>query len=206
MATNTKATTTKAEAKRRNTRTRNWSFILYPESAPQDWKEIIDNEMIPWICSPLHDKDVNPTGEPKKAHYHILLLYPGVKSFAQIEKITTALNAPIPQQCSSAKGLVRYMAHLDNPEKHQYNTCDIVAHNGADLEFYLAPTSSERNQLLREMSEFITDNNIIHFADFWDYAAKNRPYDWFPVLTSNGTYNIMQYIKSNWQRLQKLQK
>lgn len=202
MATNSKSVQQKAETKRKNARTRNWSFILYPESAPDNWQEIIDNETIPWICSPLHDKDIDPTGEAKKAHYHILLLYAGVKSFSQIEKLTNTLNAPIPQQCGSAKGLVRYMAHLDNPEKYQYSVKDIVAHNGADLEYYLTPTSSERNQIIRDMIKFISDNEIIHFSDFLDYASENRPYDWFPLLTMNGTYLIQQYIKSNWQRLQ----
>ncbi|MDF9661329.1 Rep family protein, partial [Bacillus cereus] len=41
-------------------RTRNWTFIVYPESTPENWREIINDLHTPWIESPLHDKDVNP--------------------------------------------------------------------------------------------------------------------------------------------------
>ena len=42
-----------------------WTFIVYPESAPKNWKEVLDGYHIPWVSSPLHDKDINATGEPK---------------------------------------------------------------------------------------------------------------------------------------------
>ena len=52
-------------------RTRNFATVIYPESAPSDWKEILNQEFIPAFISPLHDRDTNPTGEPKKPHYHV---------------------------------------------------------------------------------------------------------------------------------------
>lgn len=58
----------------KETRTRNWSVIVYPESAPENWRQILDESHIEWIESPLHEFDTNPTGEIKKPHYHILLL------------------------------------------------------------------------------------------------------------------------------------
>src|SRR5699024_11179639 len=57
--------------KDKDERTRNWTFVVYPESAPEDWREIIDDLHVPWIESPLHDKDVNPDGEIKKPHWHV---------------------------------------------------------------------------------------------------------------------------------------
>ena len=83
---------------------------------------------IEWVESPLHDKDLNASGEAKKPHIHILLLFGGVKSYEQVKEITDSLNCPIPQRCHNARALVRYMAHLDNPEKHQYyNSCSFAA-------------------------------------------------------------------------------
>lgn len=38
---------------------RDWAFIVYPESAPENWREILDDTHIRWIESPLHDKDFN---------------------------------------------------------------------------------------------------------------------------------------------------
>ncbi|MDU7039740.1 MAG: Rep family protein, partial [Lactococcus lactis] len=62
-------------AKKKDTRTRNWTFFVYPESAPSNWREILDSYHVPWIESPLHDKDVNSDGEIKKAHWHVLLMF-----------------------------------------------------------------------------------------------------------------------------------
>ena len=56
---------------------RNWGAVVYPESAPEDWEEILKLKGISWARSPLHDSDINPTGEPKKAHYHIIISFPG---------------------------------------------------------------------------------------------------------------------------------
>ena len=91
--------------------------MAYPESAPEGWRDVLDEQHIQWVESPLHDKDMNADGTPKKPHWHILLLFDGKKSYEQVKELTDKLHATIPQKCASAKGLVRYMAHLDNPEK-----------------------------------------------------------------------------------------
>lgn len=106
------------------------------------------------------------------------------------------LHCPIPQRCHNAKAMVRYMAHLDNPDKHQYNLADIVPHGGIDVSDLLLPSSSERLQLLKEMTEFIVRENIIEFADFVEYAASERFNDWFPMLTDRSSVFIHRFISS----------
>lgn len=184
----------------KDTRTRTWTFILYPDSAPQNWEDVLDDLHIEWICSPLHDKDINSTGESKKSHFHILLLFDGKKSFDQIKFITDSLNSPIPQRCHSAKGAVRYMAHLDNPEKAQYDISDIKAHGGVDISDFLRPSSSERYSIIKDMILFIRENNIIEFQDLMDYACLNEFDSWFPLLCDNSAYIVGQYIKSQRHR------
>lgn len=182
-------------------RTRNWVCIVYPDSAPENWRSIIDDYHIQWIESPLHNLDVNPdTGELKKAHWHVLLLFDGVKTFDQVKEITSKINAAIPVKCASSKGTVRYMAHLDNPEKAQYNFSDIKAHGGADVSELLKPTSSERYKFINEMCDFIKDNEITEFQDVVDYARINHFETWFPLLCDNSAYIIGQYVKSQRHR------
>ena len=63
-------------------RTRIWTFIVYPDSAPENWRDLLDDQHIAWVESPLHDKDINPTtGEVKKAHYHIAFSFEGLRFF-----------------------------------------------------------------------------------------------------------------------------
>lgn len=183
-----------------NNRTRNWSFIVYPDSAPDNWREILDDEHIEWVESPLHDKDVNATGEVKKAHWHVLVLFDGVKSYEQILQLTSRVGATVPQKVSSAKGLVRYMAHLDNPEKYQYDKSGIVGHGGVDVAELLKPTSSARYVLIREMSEYIKQANVKEYEDLWYYAMENRFDDWFPLLCDSATYCLNALIKSRRHR------
>lgn len=186
----------------KETRTRNWTIVLYPESAPENWRDILDELHIEWVESPLHDKDINADGEPKKPHWHVLLMFGGVKSWEQVLEITGQLNAPIPQRCHNAKSMVRYMAHLDNPSKAQYSVSDIIGHGGVDLSEMLRPSSSERYTIIAEMTEFISDNDITEFKDLLDYARMYQFDTWFPLLCDNSAYVIGQYIKSNRHRKQ----
>lgn len=171
-----------------------WTFIVYPESAPENWREVLDGYHIPWVASPLHDKDVNATGEPKKPHWHILLSFAGKKAYRQILGITEAVKGTIPQVCRDKKGLIRYFTHRDNPEKAQYDQRDIEAHGGFDLEEYLKPTASECMRLQNEMIEWCYRHNIVEYRALKIYALHERP-DWANEL-SRSCFEITQFLKS----------
>lgn len=190
----------KKSSSNKETRTRNWTIVVYPESAPENWREMLEDMHLEWVESPLHDKDINANGEIKKPHWHILLLFNGVKTYEQVKEISDMLNAPIPERCHNARGMVRYMAHLDNPEKAQYKTSDIKAHGGVDVSELLRPSSSERYTLIKEMMQYIKDNKVIEFQDLMDYAMENEFDTWFPLLCDNSAFVVGQYIKSQRHR------
>ena len=56
--------------------------------------------------------------------------------------------------------------------------------------------------MLREMIDFIKDNEIIHLVDFTNYClSDNAPATiWFEILTERNTLFLKEYIKSNWQK------
>lgn len=171
-----------------------WTCVIYPESMPENWREILGELMIPWAVSPLHDKDVNPNGEPKKPHRHLLLSFRTVKAYEQIKEITDKLNAPAPQPCRDTRGLVRYFLHLDNPEKAQYNRAEILAGGGFDIENALQATATEEEEILDEMTEFLETNWVTEFCDFNSYVRHERK-EWRTILRKNCFY-ISQIIKS----------
>ncbi|WP_312844784.1 Rep family protein, partial [Staphylococcus epidermidis] len=37
------------KASQGNVRTRNWTFVIYPESVSEGWRDILDNEHIQWV-------------------------------------------------------------------------------------------------------------------------------------------------------------
>ena len=189
----------KASAKK-DDRVRSWTFVLYPDSAPENWRELLDELHVQWCESPLHDLDVNPTGEVKKAHYHVALTFEGKKSYEQILEMIEPLNATIPQRVHDLRGLVRYFVHLDNPEKHQYDIADIRGHGGFDVTEALRPSATMRYQLVREMMLYCRENGVIEFQDLCDYAMSDRYEDWFPLLCDSCCVIMQNYIKSQRHR------
>lgn len=182
-------------------RTLNWCIVVYPDSAPANWRDILDDLHIEWVESPLHDMDVNPgTGELKKPHWHVLLLFGSVKTYEQVCEVIAPLNCPIPQRCFSVKGNIRYMIHLDNPDKYQYDQAGIVAHGGYDIADAFKPSASERYTIIRDMCAFVRANDICEFQDLVDYAMEQHFDDWFPLLCDSCAYVVGQYIKSQRHR------
>ena len=111
-----------------------WSVVLYPDSAKENWLSILDSLMIPIAVSPLHDKDFNADLSPKKPHYHILFDFGRVKkSWDQVKAYSDMIGAVLAPmyadgRCESAvavkRSYCRYLCHLDNPDKTQYNISD----------------------------------------------------------------------------------
>lgn len=176
-------------------RTRTWAFVGYPESMPENWRETLDGLGVPWCRSPLHDKDVNETtGEPKKPHWHFVLSFEGVKSYEQVAAITSQLGGTIPQRCHSIRGAVRYMAHLDNPEKAQYNTTDIVAGMGFDLANALKLSATEQGEILHKLESIIWEKCVKEYADLAYWVCKYHP-EYRETLMSH-SYHLSQIVKS----------
>ncbi len=186
---------------KKNDRTRNWTIVVYPDSAPKNWRDILDEEHIQWVESPLHDKDLTGAGETKKPHWHVLLAYDGVKAFDQVRELTERINCPIPQKCASARSLVRYMAHLDDPNKAQYDKNLIIGHGGIDVDEMLKPRSAMRYSMIKEMIDYVIKADVVEFLDLMEYAMQAHYEDWFPLLCDSSAFVIDKVIKSNRHRV-----
>lgn len=184
-------------------RARTWTIIVYPESAPKNWREQLDNLHIGWIESPLHDKDINPDGTKKKPHWHLMLLFEGKKSYSQIKNICDMLNSPIPQRCMSPKGMVRYFIHLDNPEKYQYKKEDIHAHGGADVENYFKMSHTNQLDILKDIVNYIHANHVTSLMDLTRYTLQSGNDEWFEVISTKSTVFLSSLLKSEWRKKQR---
>lgn len=175
-------------------RTRVFATIVYPDSAPTDWRDKLDNFHVEALISPLHDKDVNPDGTQKKPHYHVLIIFAGVKTKAQADVIRTAIGGVGWENVASVRGYARYLCHMDNPEKAQYDPENVVEVGGADYQDAIR-RAADGVKLIREMTDFIRENDVRFYADFFEWCADNRP-DWYESLVTRNTYPVYTYIKS----------
>ena len=178
----------KKDFKHAKTKKRYWTFVLYPESAPEDWKDILQRTGLEIAISPLHDKDKDPNNESKKPHYHVILCYEGPTTGGAVKKLTDSLEQPIPLPIDSVRGLYRYFTHKDNPDKFQYNEQDIVVLNGFNILDYANLSSSDKTRIKLELTRFIKENGLSEYSDFMDEViGLNKP-DYFFIASTNTVY------------------
>lgn len=137
---------------------------LYQEHISEEklQEALKSNEQITYWAYILHNLDEFATGEIKKAHYHIIIEYiptdkKGCKAF--MSKIFTQeeLSGCDIQSCKNVIKAHRYLLHLDNLEKHQYDKKDIVCSNLDLLEEYLIEQikPNKREVQLEEILDYV---------------------------------------------------
>ena len=180
-------------------RRKEYAFILYPESCSSDWLSVITGLQQPffWI---LHDKDLNPDGSPKKPHYHIMIMFDNPRSENSLRKLSIRCggNGHL-SELISRRGYARYLCHLDNPEKHRYDSkLDLHEVCGADYKHEISSRTELRNckiNMIKEIINFIDDNQIHVYSDLIRYSAKFRS-DWLELLITYTGQVIKDHIKS----------
>ena len=176
-------------------RSNKWAFLIYQESAPKNYLDILEEMHIPFVLSPWHDKDVNKeTGEFKKAHKHGVLFFESLKSYTQVsELLTERLNTPSHVEVvMSPKGMYDYFIHAENPEKTLYNMDEIESGCGFDLNQFLV--SNNNDQFLSTVIDIIEEHNFTEFNNLVRYARVENPS--LLNLIIDKTYFFAKYLDS----------
>ncbi|MEO1769186.1 replication protein [Candidatus Enterococcus ferrettii] len=156
-------------------RSSKWAFLMYKESAPENYLAILDEMQIPYILSPWHDQDVNTkTGELKKSHKHGALFFESLKSYSQVsELISEKLKGPSHVEVvMSPKGMFNYFTHAENPEKTLYDKDDIESGAGFELDKFLLEQDS--GNFMNEVIDIIEEKDITEFEELVYYARDNN--------------------------------
>lgn len=197
-------------------KTANWNVIVYPSkewcdrnhieydgssgygSAPDDWITQMANLFKCAFCvSPLHDKDINPSGSMKKPHWHVLITFEGPITWTLCYKRLLWLHCAIPVDAISVSGSVKYMAHINNPEKYQYDPNDISGYCGFNvIDSLNSYSEKERRDFLADIIYYCVNNQITSYTDLLLYAMDVHRDDWFPVLQRNSSM-VKDVIKEN---------
>lgn len=185
-------------------RTRNWSTIIYPRqteqeetTCPDNWADILGELGVKCAVSPLHDKDVNGDGTPKKPHRHVLVAFEGVKSREQAVELFDRIGGVGAEPVNSLYGMTRYLTHMDNPEKAQYSTMDVLTFGGFEYRRYASTKEDEEKETvghIGEIMEIVQNNLIFGFSDLAEVLMTERP-ELFTVFRKN-PYFFAQYLKS----------
>lgn len=136
-------------------------------------------------------EDAPRLGEPLKPHWHVLFALPGNKTAASmVDMLSDILMTDGPRAGSPAVAYVerveslpaytRYLAHLDNGQKHLYDPGEVLAFGGFDLAPLDGTDTHER--AISEVSrvcKLVQARGITNFADLVDFALSedDRAFD-----------------------------
>lgn len=143
---------------------RYFTGLVYPESAPADWKKQLKNTHLAFAISPLH----TPDDEEKKPHWHVIY------DHSQPCTVECALRA-IPEVFANnhleivhaPRNMQRYLIHLDDEDKQQFagGAKEIEILNGFPLDLSRDFSKAELQQQRAQIFDFILENNVLEYSD-----------------------------------------
>lgn len=176
-------------------RGRIYATVVYPESAPANWRELLEGTHIAAMVSPLHCNDTLPNGEPKKPHWHVLWRYEGVKTPAQAQEVVDLIGgAGAVEIVADYRGYARYLCHLDSPDKAQYSADDVACYGGADWAAVALSDAERTDATLDEIEDWIDDTGCYSYAALCRYCRRERP-DWTRTVRTH-TVHLSALIRS----------
>lgn len=183
-------------------RYRTFVGMMYPDSRPDDWREILQNEfMIPYYISPVHSPEDDDTDEDrsKKQHYHIVLDLDNRVDPEVPAAVFSAINcAKKFEVVIDKRAQLRYLCHLDQPLKEQGLLPSDVEQFCVKKD-YLEIISSESDELtvIAEMMEFCNSQGVYSFSKLCMYAKEERR-DWFRALAKYGAIIMREFLRSSY--------
>ena len=176
-------------------RNKYYATVVYPESAPLDWMDILNDSHVNAFVSPLHDKDVNKkTGEIKKPHYHVMIMFESLKTDVQAKGIFSQFGGVGCESINSIKAYARYLCHLDDKDKEKYSVDDVQIYGSINYETFIE-IDVPKEDVLIEIVDYISKHQGITFAFLVERARYKK--GWFKCLVSSGSaYFIREYMNS----------
>ena len=175
-------------------------FIVYEESAAEDWRERLKKSHGCFAISPLHQ----PDEECKKPHYHVVYMHGNTTTLEgakrAIPKDVAANNYVEP--CPHPRNYQRYLVHMDDPEKQQWegNPRELIeVVNNFPLDLSRDYSKEERYQQRMDVIALIRDNDLCEYADLLEGLIDNGLYDLFDYA-SNHTIMMQAYLGSRRNR------
>lgn len=195
--------------KKKDERYRNACMIVYPESAMPNWRDYLRAKQIPFVVSPLHDKDLNPEAPsdmdgdgcllPKKPHYHVAFICDGNHSKEFFDGIAAEINAyKHTWKINNLRSMIRYFCHLDDPDKFQYPENEMQEYCGANIKEYMELSGRELMRECKLIQRFIREKKFTTFEALADFLCFNNYDDWYYIVTSQRTLYFTSLMRDKY--------
>lgn len=186
---------------------RNFAFIIYPESIPEDWEDSLSKLGVPMAVSPLHDLDeterkfedmsenekaiVRNGGKVfKKPHYHVLYIArnPVTAESVRIKVKRVLGNNSIShiEIVDSVEYYFQYLTHESSDaikkNKHRYDKKNIVYINDFDIDRYVTLDESEKRELANLIFALIRKYQLENIIDLYEFVEARGDDYGFPSM------------------------
>lgn len=157
-------------------KSRYFTFLLYPESIPEDWELHLELLGVPMAISPLHDKDLSKAeGQKyKKAHYHVIYVAKNpVTADSVRKKIKGTLGdksvAMVQIVVHSMENMYLYLTHESKDaiakKKYVYDKNDIKLINNFDIDRYITLDVEDKDDLLNDVCDMIDEHDLANMRE-----------------------------------------
>lgn len=182
---------------------RYWIFEFYEESVNPEWEKILRESTFEFAVSPWHRLDLNEDGEYKKPHRHVIFHTPGNSplTYKNIVKRLTGLEIAANgyfEPCFNPRQAQRYLIHLDDPEKQQFERGrnEITVINGFPLDLSRQLTQEQMREVRKKCFQAIQDMNILEYHEIMDYCLWVIGNDEMFDYVANHTIMFKGYLDS----------
>lgn len=155
---------------------RYFTFLLYPESIPEDWEMKLESIGLPIAISPLHDKDLSDVeGQKyKKAHYHVIYVAKNPVTADSVRyKIKKTLGeksvAMVQIVVQSMENIYLYLTHESKDaiakNKRVYDKRDIKLLNNFDIDRYITLDVEDKDDMLNDVCDLIDEHGLANIRE-----------------------------------------
>lgn len=178
-------------------RSRNWATIIYPDSAPENFRDIISELMIEALLSPLHTDQDEEKQLEKKPHYHLEIKFSTMKSKDQTLEIVSKFGGVGAEAVNDFRAYARYLCHLDQPNKKQYDPKEVRSFGSLDY-LEIIEASADKYKIVGEIMDYIDQHpqEIKNSFSRLLRVARIENESWFRHLCDDCAYIIKEYLTS----------
>lgn len=163
---------------------RYFTFLLYPDSIPEDWEMKLESIGLPVAISPIHDRDLSKVeGQKyKKAHYHVIYVAKNPVTADSVRyKIKQILGeksvAMVQIVVQSLSNMYLYLTHESKDaiakNKYKYNKKDITLINNFDIDRYITLDVEDKDDMLNEVCDMIDEYDLANMRELRRFIKEN---------------------------------
>lgn len=146
-------------------------------------------------------------GQHKKTHVHVLFCHKGPATPDQFaKKLRDFHDISYFEQVNSVPAMLRYFAHMDSPEKHQYSALEIHGFGGIDLSPLLKTSKVTNLEVLLDVMDYMLKNDIRHYNRLVRWAISTGDIDTISCVTGRASFFANYFKSASEERREKLEK